>query len=414
MYSKRFIGAGIAGIVLFFGVIFSFWLFENLDSGEIIVIQDIGSGNLHAGIVPGVYWQGLGSVTTYQRRRQTEFKKIDGYTDASITVRFNDGGHAQISGLVSWQMPLDPHRVLALHRDFRSMEAIEEQLIKPAIIRALYNTAPLMSSTESYASRRNEFLQLFEDQLRHGVYLTRTVSTKQPDPVTGQPKTVSVVVLVRDTRGNYVRQEASTLQTYGLTILPTTISRMEYDTEVENQIKAQRDATLQVQTARTQAIRAEQDAITAQKRGEANAATAKWQQEVVKARAVTFAQQQKEVAELNAARELEVARLMALAAAQTKQQQILLGEGEAERKRLVMAADGALQMKLTTYERVSKMYADAIGSYQGAWVPSVIMGGANGSRSGSGAQEMIDLLTARTARDLSLDLSVPGRTARQQ
>ena len=95
------------------------------------------------------------------------------------------------------------------------------------------------------------------------------------------------------------------------------------------------------------------------------------------------------------------------AAEYTKQEQILLGQGEAERKRLNMKADGALHPKLATYERVNAMYAKAMAEYKGDWVPKVQMGAiAGGGGNASGAQAMIDMLTIKTAKELALDMSI--------
>src|SRR6187402_3032671 len=57
---------------------------------------------------------------------------------------------------------------------------------------------------------------------------------------------------------------------------------------------------MQVQTAIANSKKAEQDAITTELQGKAAAAKAKWEQEVIKAQAITQAQQEKEVAALNA------------------------------------------------------------------------------------------------------------------
>ena len=78
-----------------------------------------------------------------------------------------------------------------------------------------------------------------------------------------------------------------------------------------------------------------------------------------------------------------------------------------------MEADGALEKKLQAYIEVSKLYASAIKDYKGNWVPGVVIGGGNGTHAaGSGAQELIDLLTIKTARDLGLDISIRNLTSR--
>src|SRR5262249_8545305 len=139
-------------------------------------------------------------------------------------------------------------------------------------------------------------------------------------------------------------------------------------------------------------------AITAAKQGEAEAAKAKWAQEVEKATAVTSAEKKRDVSAL----EVQTAE-------NEKKAAILRGEGEATARKLVMSADGALDKKLETYEKVNSMYAEAIKGYSGSWVPSIVMAGPSGSAgsAGSGAQQLVNLLSAKTARDLSLDMSVP-------
>ena len=77
-----------------------------------------------------------------------------------------------------------------------------------------------------------------------------------------------------------------------------------------------------------------------------------------------------------------------------------------------MQADGALEKKLQTYLEVSKLYADAIKGYGGNWVPNVVMGGGAGT-AGSGAQQLVDLLTAKTAKELGLDINIPKTPGRQ-
>jgi hypothetical protein len=79
-----------------------------------------------------------------------------------------------------------------------------------------------------------------------------------------------------------------------------------------------------------------------------------------------------------------------------------------ERKKLVMNADGALDKKLEAYKVVNAKYAEAIKNYQGAWVPSVIMGNSAGTGA-NGGQALIDMLTAKTAKDLALDMSIVGK-----
>lgn len=402
----------IVAVVLvgLFVVVFSGSLVEYLDASDIMVIQSLG-GKLSCYTTPGPWWQGFGTVTKYKKRDQLWFllpseRQKD---DFSIPVQFNDGGRARISGSIAWEMPLKCEDIIDLHTRYRSHEAIEQQLLRTHIAKVVYLTGPTMSSTESYAARKAEFLGFVDDQVQHGIYRIVVEQVQEKDPLSGQMRTVSVTKFVKGTDGTFERQDRSPLAEFGVKTLNLSIVAIQYDKAVEDQIQTQQQAFMQVQTARANAQKAEQDAITAEKNGQANAAKARWEQEVLKARAVTEAQQEKEVAVLAAQRGKEVATLDAQTAEQEKKANILRGEGEAQRKSLVMNADGALEPKLNALVEINKNYANAIASYQGNWVPTVVTGGVNGtSTPGSGAMQMMEILGIKAARDLGVDLAVRG------
>ena len=74
--------------------------------------------------------------------------------------------------------------------------------------------------------------------------------------------------------------------------------------------------------------------------------------------------------------------------------------------------EGIIYAKLAAYVEVSKAYATAMGEYQGAWVPSVVMG--NSGAGGNGAAALVEMLTAKTARELGVDMSVvKGNTVKK-
>ncbi|MGC9605263.1 MAG: hypothetical protein ABSF56_00685 [Minisyncoccia bacterium] len=398
--------------------------FTHVAADEIVVVQHPISGKLEWYTMPGLKLQYLGHVVTYHKRMQFWFSSKPDQGSAqneAVKIRFNDGAEAHISGSMSWEMPLDSAHLTLIHTKYGSERAVEQQLIRTNLEKSLYMTGPLMSSAESYATRRNDLLSLIYDQQVNGVYRTASKDVLTDDLLTGQKKTIKFVEPLKGPDGNFVREEESPLKEFGVKVFNLSINEVKYGDTVEQQIQAQQKAIMDVQTAIAQSKTAEQNAITVAKQGEANAAKAKWEQEVIKATEVTKAQQQKAVAETdaereynvqqrNAQRDLSVATLKAQAAEQYKRQQTLEGEGDATRRKLVMEADGALAIKLNAYIEVNKAYAVAIQNHQGPWVPSIFMAGSNtgsGSNAGSGAVDLINLLTAKAAKDLSLDMSVP-------
>ena len=276
---------------------------EEVNAGEICVIQHPISGQLDVYTSPGTYAQYLGKATHYKRRTQIWFSKMKNQgdtADASIKIRFNDGGHAQLSGSVSMELPLDIKSIIELHKSFGSQEAIEHDLVTTVIQKAVYMSGPLMSSKESYAEKRNDLIGYIEDQASHGVYKTNQKEKEAVDVMTSDKKIITVVDIVKDTKGDFTRVEKSPIQRYGILLSNLSINSVDYDKSVEAQIKSQQALTMQVQTSIANAKKAEQDAITTEQQGKADAAKAKWAQEVLKAKAVTEAQQMKEVSALNA------------------------------------------------------------------------------------------------------------------
>lgn len=386
----------IFGVIIALFVVFGSSRFvENLDSNDIMVIQSPVSGELKVYTEPGLKLQGFGKVTKYPRRSTYAFGATKDSNLPAKKLRFNDGGHADLSGSMSWEMPLAEKEIITLHRTFGSAAGVESAAVAKMIDSAVYLSGPLMSSTESSGERRSELVQYIDDQAEKGVYVTRVVQERTIDPLTNAEHNTMHTEIVKDDSGLPKRQQSSMLADFNIRLMPMSITALDYDEVVEKQIKTRQDAITQVQIAQANARRAEQDAITTGKQGEANAAKAKWEQEVIKAQRVTEGEQKLKVAELNA-----------LEAEQYKRAKILEGEGDAAKAKLVMQANGALEQKLDAYIKVNKVYAEAIQNYKGNWVPTTVMGSSSSNSNANGAQAMIDLLTVKTARDLDLDMEM--------
>ena len=400
---KKYVVGIFAGVLLIVFGILSSRMWETVNSNEIVVIQDPLDGELHVYVggtaTGGLVYQNFGTATHYLKSFPFWFSKANDQgapSDQSIKVRFNDGGHAQVSGSVRINLPTDDKSVIRLHTAFGSQNSIEQQLIRPMVEKVVYMTGPLMSSKESYAEKRTQLLNDIEDQASNGVYKTVTIEKKRKDELSGQEQTFSEVDIIQ-VNGVVSRQEVSPLKQYGVVLNPGTLSlnAIDYDPTVEAQIKLQQSATMQIITSMANARRAEQEAITTTKQGEANAAKAKWEQEVIKSQKITEAQQA-----------LEVQELATKQAVLYKQQQILEGEGEAEKKKLIMSADGALDKKLETIENMTKAWADAYSKRNVPQWYQVGGGGSNGNPDNE-FHTFMNMANIANAEKIGLDLSVP-------
>ena len=81
MSSRTLFGvlASLVAVVLL--MIGSMNLFENLDAGEIMVIQNPFNGNLAWYQTPGIKYQGFGKVTVYKKRSQLWFNNSEGESE---------------------------------------------------------------------------------------------------------------------------------------------------------------------------------------------------------------------------------------------------------------------------------------------------------------------------------------------
>lgn len=383
MTPKKILFLGIGGLFLIF-FLFAGRLIEDVDNSEIVIIQSALNGNISIHTTPGPVAQNFGIATHYKKSNQFWFSKNHdennddqdkrGGEDNSIKIRFNDGGHGTISGSVRWYMPQDEKAILKLHTDFGSQAAIEQQLIRQVVTKAVYMTGPLMSSKESSAEKRNDLLSFIEDQSINGVYRTKQEDVKVHDDLMNTDKTITVVKIVE--KNNLpLRQEVSAVKQYSISLQGLALNSIDYDEEVEKQIKVQQQAYMQVQTAIANSKKAEQDAITTELQGKASAAKAKWEQEVIKAQAVTQAQQEKEVATLQAQTAiLEAQKVKTDADARSYANTKLVSAGLTPQERALFEKE----TKIGVAEALSKIV-----------LPTTYMGGNNAGKGGGSLLESI-------------------------
>jgi regulator of protease activity HflC (stomatin/prohibitin superfamily) len=435
--TRPLIGIGtILGTLLV--IVFLFVAFENIEANEIVVHQDFTSGELTTWRKPGLNYKGFGRVTTWPKSDEFRFladKDAKGNitsTKDCIQTVFNDKGRAWICGQVSFDLPPDDALMGEIHEKYGTIESAKDRIVKATMVKAIGNSGPLMSSQESAGQRRGDLITFMQDQATQGIYKTTETEdviedlTSPPIEVVemaeiplldkagkvqlndkGDPilvkegrkklvpqKKVVKVLLPMEKDGSFEVREVSVSKALGIRIHSFTIDTIVYEDKVQDQINAQRDMEMKIQTKIAEANSAKQEAITAEQSGMASAAKAKWEQEVEKARAVTKAQQAREVA----TQDLETARL-------ERDAQVTRAEGESRAKKLVMDADGALEKKLAAYVEVNRIHADAISKQR--WVPEIQMGGGD-SKPGA-ATDLLQMIAIKAAQDLALDMRPTGK-----
>ena len=355
-------------------------LFEDADKSKNYVCQMPWTGTQVVWTDGGLQWQGCGNVQEYNKTSQIEFTELERNEEGYVAVgenpaaatTFNDKGRGFIVGSFRVVMPTDGQNMKKIQTDFGSEKALINNLVRPTLYKVVTACGPLMSSLESVSETRTDLIAYITDQLNNGVYKTKVVKSEVVNDVTGEKEIRAKAEIITDSNSpeGFKRQEVSPFSQYGITCGLVSIIDIKYDGATQSQIDAQKAANLAVITAKTQALKAIQETITIEEKGKAEAAQAKWEQEKVKATAVTKAQQEFEVAELEAKKAKQVALKVQ-------------AEGEAK-----AAANMALvKAGLTPSERAEWDYKTAVGIAEALaqskvrWVPEVMMNGngQNGS-----------------------------------
>jgi hypothetical protein len=403
------------GIVII-GFILLYFCFGINDAGERTVVQ-YPTGTLYVKFSPGVYLKAFGTTHAYWDVSTYDFDKEgssgknneNSLVATGINVRYQDGGTGKVFGKARFALPNDEETMIKLHRDFRDKFAVAQKLIRTVTEESMNLTAGLMTSEEAYAEKRGIFTQWAEQQIASGKFVTELKSVVEKQEATNERQTRNIPVIKYGTDGLPI-QRGSDFKMYGIKVNGFQITDWDFEQKTLDQISRKREATMGIITAKADAERARQEALTAEEQGKKNVMVDRYAKEQEKIQAVVDAEKEKEVAVTKAKQSVLVAeqgKLEAeqkrLAAMEYKQEQILRGEGDGEYKKLVMSADGALQAKLDAWIAVNNRYAEAIEKQK--WVPDIQMGGGN-QNSGNSASELIDMLKAQTAKELRLDMSV--------
>lgn len=379
----------VMSIFLLFGV------FQDCDKSKIYVNQYPFTGNYAVWTEGGLHTQWWGNINEYHKTNQVEFTGVEkdstGYyavgENPGAALTFNDRGKGFLIGSLRVVLPRDLNHMSKIQQDFGSEQALISTLIKPTLYKVVTSCGPLMSSLESVSETRTDLIQYITDQLNYGVYKTKIKKIEVVNELTGDSDIVAKAEIIEDgnSPGGYKRQEVSPFSQYGIVCNLVSITDIKYDKATQEQIDAQKTANLAVVTAKTKSLAAIQKTILVTEQGKQAAEAAKWKQEEEKAREVTKAQQQYEVAKLEAMRAEEVARRVK-------------AEGEAK-----AAANRALASAgLTPQERAEWDYKTAVGIAEAlaksnvSWVPEIMMNGNGGSNGGAmdavGLKMMLDVV----------------------
>lgn len=292
------IGSGIAIILLM--VIMHSTMGRN-DLATYQILQGY-NGSVEVISSPGYFNKKFGTTWEYPLNKQAYFSKSPkegSKEDESIKVHFNDAGTADISSFIMYALPTDSEKRLALHKAFGGNITNIEHAIHAHMANCIKSSGPLMSASENQSSRKSEFNQVVEEQLRHGLYEMRRTMVTLKDRLDdkGQPITVEATEILRDTQtGVPIRAEKSPLETYGIDIQQFSITDTTYDEPTLQQFLAKQGAFLSAEKSKAQREQEIQQRLMIEQQGLRQVAEIEAAANQVKAKALTEATQRVEVA----------------------------------------------------------------------------------------------------------------------
>lgn len=411
--NKGIFGMVAAGIALLVAIWIGDKLVLSVPADRIYVVQT-PSGEMHVYGKPGWEPQYFGDlVGDYPKFESVTFdvpeedKDELNYDSAwvenrvgmhGIKVTFNDNGTAILFGTVPVEMPTDDQTIKMVQEKHGGWPSLQSQIIRKQLLSAVTQVGALMTSREANAEKRSDLVGYLEDMVRNGLYQTRVRVEKEIDPITKDTVVIKYAERIPDPNspGGFKRQALSEITKYNIRIGTPAINRIVFSPIVQSQLLRQQEMTMAIATSKAEALVAQQNAKTSA--AEAEARIAKVQADL---------NAKKEEAVIEAQKRMEVAALDMKAAESLKRKAILEGEGEAEKKRLLMSADGALNPKLDAFVEVQKAWADAWAKNGASVVPAYISGGSGTTP--SGVQNLMDLMTISNAKALGLDLSIQGK-----
>lgn len=406
-FSKRMalgIIAGIAGIIT---------VAQNIgvnDAGYRTVIQ-YPNGSMDVQFDAGIYFPMFGKTTVYPDFITKDFSAGEGNVcsfanNNGVRVRYQDGGEGVVCGIVNVQLPTTEEQMIEFHKRFRSEEGAKVKLLDALVPNVLNLTAGLMTSEESYATKRSEFISTAATQARKGIYVTQLVQKNVQVGLdkNGKPefqkRSVPEVVVGKDGQPTH---QPSVLTQWGLSVTQFDLNAWDFEGKTLEQISRKREAEMAIVTAQANANRAyyeEQEVIA---RGKKEVAAKEYQTKVAAAVQIEEANRDKQLALIAASKQKETAielTAAAVEATEQKRQEALAAIEEAKVIKTIADAEayatdkkqqaGKVFRVIEAQERMNADMADAIKNMS---VPSTItiLGGSGDAKNQDAMQSLLQL-----------------------
>lgn len=403
--NKRTVLSVLAGIV---GLVVVTETIAVNDAGYRTVIQS-PNGNMSVQFESGVYFPFFSKTTVYPDFITKDFSAGEGNVcsfaqNNGLRVRYQDGGEGVVCGIVNVQLPTDEEDMIEFHKRFRNEEGAKSKLLDALVPNVLNLTAGLVTSEESYATKRAEFISNASTQASKGIFVTQLVQKNVQVGVdkNGKPefqkRSVPEIVMEKD--GVTPKHQPSVLTQWGLKVTQFDLNAWDFEPKTLTQISTKREAEMAIITAQANANRAYYEELETVAKGKKAVAAQEYATKTQAAVPIEEAKRDKELAIIEATKQKESAMALTAAAVEAtkqKQQEALAAVEQAKVIKTLADAEAyatdrkqAAGKLFREIEAQEKMNADMAMAIQNMSVPTTvtILGGSSGN-SGSNAMESL-------------------------
>ena len=409
--NKKKIIAPMFGIALLITQLNSMFFYS--EAGYSYLVQ-YATGQQTSVLTPGWKLKLYGEVTPFKKVMTVRFTKKDipsSGRDKPIGIRFNDAVTADVSLAVRFRLPEDEVTFKTMAVEFRSQTNLVANALMPTVREVVRNSGRMMSAQAYISGKGGEFEQAVQSQLEEGIFILGTREIKNADTVNQQVvnagsrtinnnRTIRYEVYKKTTDGTKDGPElrkVHPLKQYNIYIAQTAVENVDPEPKFKEMLGKQRDAAADASVEKQMAQKAEYKKQRIIAEGETQKAEIRVGKEKEQIETLINAETNLKEAQIRAKTEQA-----GLIADKLQAQRIdVIASAEANKKRKIMMADGALEKKLATLEVIHANYAKAMHGTQ--MVPSVVIGG-DGKGGGQNATDLVNLLTAKTAMDLNLNM----------
>lgn len=402
---SKLIVIGISGIILL--ILLSIVNPFSWNNGGNRTVVEQFNGHQFVQFKPGTFYAGFfaketewpNQISVSYLDSISNFELVDNGIEVGVMeIMFSDKITARMKGIAQFVLPSTEEDMILIHNTHRTPQSLVQKRLAPYAKECIQSAAQQMTADLHSSGGRAQMSQDYNQQLREGVVLLKTTERTVFDSIDNETKRVYENIVQIDSKGFPLRK-ISSIKEYNISIADAQITDVDYDPKFEERRSKLIDAATKTAVSKSDLIVAQQATLTKKAEGEQELVKIEYEQKQSQTKQVVEAETKVKVAEQD-----KLQQKIAYEGAQFEAKKIIeLANANSYEKAKLIQADGALEQKIKAYVTVQQFWSDAFAKYQGDVVPQTIMGGGNNG--GNAAQNFMDIMTLKAAKDLNLNLN---------